>query len=317
MTHKRTRRNFLKSAAVASITIPTISATTSAASADFVWPVSGQITSDYGWRTINGESDFHDGLDIGGSLETPIYAARSGTAYIADYPGSYGTLVYIEHGDGYRTEYGHVNSYDVYDGEYVSRGEQIAGMGAEGNSTGVHLHFQVERNDSALSLPGNVGDYITHGTGIPKDFPGIGGDSGGSYSWPALVRGDNEEAVYSIQYLLEAHGYDLSHDGSFGPETESTVKSFQSANGLTVDGYVGPNTWSELIIYVTGTETPHWPTYAAQHHLRDGEGYSLDVDGDYGPETESVIRDFQSDAGITVDGMVGPNTWQALIDIGN
>ncbi|WP_435151854.1 peptidoglycan-binding domain-containing protein [Haladaptatus sp. DFWS20] len=94
------------------------------------------------------------------------------------------------------------------------------------------------------------------------------------------TRGDTGEAVYSIQYLLEHHGYNLAHHGSFGPETESTVKSFQSAQGLTVDGYVGPNTWSNLVVYVTSSsDDPYWTTYAAQHHLRYDEGYSIAVDG--------------------------------------
>ncbi|WP_175609653.1 peptidoglycan hydrolase [Haladaptatus litoreus] len=149
------------------------------------------------------------------------------------------------------------------------------------------------------------------------DFGDDGGD-GGSYSWPVYSRGDNGEAVYSIQFLLEHHGYNLAHDGSYGPETESTVESFQSAQGLTVDGVVGPNTWSNLIVYVTSSsDDPYWPTYAVQHQLNYDEGYNISVDGYYGPETEGAIESFQSSAGLTVDGMAGPNTWQALVDIGN
>ncbi|MFC7079808.1 peptidoglycan-binding protein [Halorussus caseinilyticus] len=143
-----------------------------------------------------------------------------------------------------------------------------------------------------------------------------GGGSGTSYSWPTYSYGDQAESVYSIQYLLEEHGYSLQyHDGIYGSEVQSTVESFQSARGLAVDGVVGPNTWEELYVTVWDAENdPWWATYGAQHHLRYGQGYDIAVDGYYGPETRGAIEDFQSNAGITVDGIVGHDTWQALAD---
>ncbi|GAA0229293.1 peptidoglycan-binding protein [Haladaptatus pallidirubidus] len=145
------------------------------------------------------------------------------------------------------------------------------------------------------------------------------GDDPGGYSWPIYSNGDQGEAVYTIQYLLEQHGYNLNyHDGIYGSEVTNTVQSFQSANGLSVDGVVGPNTWSQLVVTVQDANNdPYWATYAAQHQLRYDEGYSIAVDGVYGPETRSAIESFQSSAGLAVDGIVGPNTWQALVDIGN
>ncbi|MFC6991651.1 peptidoglycan-binding protein [Haladaptatus sp. GCM10025707] len=54
-------------------------------------------------------------------------------------------------------------------------------------------------------------------------------------------------------------------------------------------------------------------TYGAQHHLKHGQGYSISVDGYYGPETKGAVEDFQSNAGIRVDGVIGHDTWQALM----
>src|SRR5579859_7406607 len=69
-----------------------------------------------------------------------------------------------------------------------------------------------------------------------------------TYSWPDVGQGSTGENVYSIQLMLQAHGYSLSIDGDFGPQTAATVRSFQSAHGLSVDGIVGPQTWPVLII---------------------------------------------------------------------
>lgn len=144
---------------------------------------------------------------------------------------------------------------------------------------------------------------------------GGGGGGGGSYSWPTYSYGDQAEAVYSIQYLLEEHGYALNyHDGIYGSEVQNTIESFQSSKGLAVDGVVGPNTWEELYVTVwDATDDPWWATYGAQHHLNYGQGYDIAVDGYYGPETQSAIESFQSNAGLAVDGIVGHDTWQALM----
>lgn len=138
---------------------------------------------------------------------------------------------------------------------------------------------------------------------------------GGSYDWPYFSRGDESTDIYTVQYLLEEHGYALEyHDGIFGPETESHVEQFQADYGLTVDGIVGPNTWSELIVDVYGPDQdPWWATYAVQHNLRYDHGYSIAVDGYYGSETEAAIESFQSASNIAVDGLVGPETWRALV----
>lgn len=150
---------------------------------------------------------------------------------------------------------------------------------------------------------------------IMNQYQDQSGGGGGGYSWPTFSRGDQHTDVYSVQYLLEEHGYALQyHDGIFGPETESHVEQFQADHGLAVDGWVGPNTWGELHVdVVDANDDPWWATYAVQHNLRYDHGYDISVDGYYGPETNGAITNFQSAANVTVDGIVGSETWQALV----
>ncbi|WP_227375706.1 M23 family metallopeptidase [Haladaptatus halobius] len=146
-------------------------ASTSSAETDIVWPMDGYITSPYGQRS----SGFHGGVDIGhnGEIGTPIYAARAGTAYTAYDSGGYGNYVYIVHGNGYETEYGHVNSFAISDGQSVSRGQHIAGMGDSGNSTGPHLHFGIEQNNDPKPIPGSDGQTVNAGGAISRDYSGL------------------------------------------------------------------------------------------------------------------------------------------------
>src|SRR5699024_1395738 len=138
---------------------------------DLVWPMSGYITSPYGPRS----SGFHGGVDIGhnGEIGTPIYAAHDGTAYTAYDSGGYGNFVYIVHTNGYETEYGHVNSFAISDGQTVAQGDHIAGMGASGNATGPHVHFGIEQNNNTKPIPSNDGQTVTAGEGISKEYTGL------------------------------------------------------------------------------------------------------------------------------------------------
>lgn len=130
-------------------------------------------------------------------------------------------------------------------------------------------------------------------------------------SWPIVGQGASGENVFSIQYMLQGHGYSLTADGSYGPQTASTVASFQSAHGLSADGVVGPQTWPVLII--TTSQGSSGPAVVALQRQLNAHGASLTVDGSFGPATASAVRNFQSSQGLSVDGIAGPQTWQALV----
>jgi peptidoglycan hydrolase-like protein with peptidoglycan-binding domain len=130
-------------------------------------------------------------------------------------------------------------------------------------------------------------------------------------SWPLVQEGDTGENVRSVQYLLDAHGFSLTVDGIFGPLTKAAVEKFQSDHHLGVDGIVGPQTWPVLIIEVQNGSTGD-AVRGVQSQIHSRSGW-LTIDGIFGPQTESAVKDFQEDTGLSVDGIVGPFTWSYLV----
>lgn len=120
------------------------------------WPVNGPITSPYGYRThpIFGTTIFHAGIDIGVDYGTPVHAADSGTVIYAGWISGYGNAVIIDHGNGLQTLYGHNQSLAVSEGQSVSKGDVVAYAGSTGNSTGPHVHFEVDQNGSPVDPMG-------------------------------------------------------------------------------------------------------------------------------------------------------------------
>jgi murein DD-endopeptidase MepM/ murein hydrolase activator NlpD len=117
----------------------------------FVWPLSGRLTSYYGRRNISvGGNTFHAGLDIAAKTGTPIAASRPGTVTKASWGGSYGYVVFLEHGDGSQTRYAHQSQLNVRVGQYVNQGDIVGFVGSTGASTGPHLHFEIRFNGRSV-----------------------------------------------------------------------------------------------------------------------------------------------------------------------
>lgn len=105
-------------------------------------------------------------------------------------------------------------------------------------------------------------------------------------------------------------------DGVFGPQTDLAVKDFQQSNGLVVDGVVGPITWSRIHPYREASPTLQagslGPVVAMlQGVLKTGFGYAGAIDGIFGPVTEAVVRQYQTDSGLPVTGVMDERTWMA------
>ncbi len=114
------------------------------------WPCdSTTVYSAFGMRLhpIKKVRLLHEGVDLGNTKNAPIYAAADGKVTLVGWNGGYGKCVIIDHGNGYKTIYGHLNGYKVKEGEWVKKGQTIALMGNTGLSTGTHLHFEVRVND--------------------------------------------------------------------------------------------------------------------------------------------------------------------------
>ena len=142
------------------------------------------MTSGYGNRTytMNGKqvSDFHLGIDlISAKYGTDyIVAFESGKVVFAGYNGGYGNVVYIDHGNGYQTRYAHQKYLNVKVGDNVQKGDILGYMGATGNVTGPHVHFEVRINGNTV----NPYDYVFNG----KQFP-ISGDYTGVITYQAYT----------------------------------------------------------------------------------------------------------------------------------
>ncbi|MBD5787776.1 peptidoglycan-binding protein [Cellulosimicrobium terreum] len=141
-------------------------------------------------------------------------------------------------------------------------------------------------------------------------------------SWPRVRRGANGHPVQSLQHLLRHRGHDLAVDGVLGPLTEAAVRAFQESAGVDVDGVVGADTWTALVVEVrrgsVGQAVRAVQREAVARDLSGGLEPVLVVDGQSGPATQEWVRGFQGslNAGfpeVLVDAVVGPVTWRCLV----
>lgn len=109
----------------------------------FAWPLHGVLTSRYGWR----RSRMHEGIDIAARSGTPVHAAEAGHVIFASRLGGYGNVVVLRHGKVYETVYAHARRFHVKKGARVRKGDVIAEVGATGNASAPHCHFEIRRND--------------------------------------------------------------------------------------------------------------------------------------------------------------------------
>ena len=131
-------------------------------SSGYTWPAPGVFYISSYFGDSEGRGYGHGGLDIAGDYNTPIVAADDGVvaytysscihnwgkdmSYSCGCGGGYGNYVWIDHGNGKESIYGHLGSLVVHDGEKVTKGQLIGYMGSTGHSTGSHLHFECRYN---------------------------------------------------------------------------------------------------------------------------------------------------------------------------
>ncbi|HEX7057755.1 MAG TPA: M23 family metallopeptidase [Bacilli bacterium] len=114
-----------------------------------MWPtVSREITSGYGYREdpFTGRWGVHDGIDIGGNLNDPVYVTADGVVDYTGYDSYLGRYIVVKHENGIKTRYQHLNKILVKAGQKVKKGATIGRLGSTGRSTGPHLHYTVFKN---------------------------------------------------------------------------------------------------------------------------------------------------------------------------
>jgi len=152
----------------------------------------------------------------------------------------------------------------------------------------------------------------------------VSAEASGLQPWPVLKEGRSSlwppVTIRSLQYLLNAHGAKLAVDGTFGLKTKQAVVAFQRSHKLSASGVVRARTWKALVIVVKrGSSGPAVRAVQDQINFRNNKnGHTLSVDGVFGVKTAAAVRAFQRAMrtqvpGFVVDGIVGTQTWQALV----
>lgn len=211
---------------------------------------------------------------------------------------------------------------------------------------GIAAHVYVPNNDHwDIGAANNVriGQFVQEilgGAAVPAgSVPGDGSFSPAPSFVPVgyLMKGMSGGIVTQVQELLAGLGYDVGPiDGAFGDLTERAVLAFQHDQDIAVDGIVGPETQAKLSAAYSAVSSkpplpmpdpsaPVWPgrfllltdpmmsgddVRVWQQQMAD-RGWRIGVDGIYGLESLSVCKTFQGEKGLTVDGDVGPQTWNA------
>jgi len=188
---------------------------------NFIVPCNGRITSPFGYRIhpISKTKKMHWGVDYGNTpSDNTIIASADGTVERSSVFDGYGNTIIITHlinGITYQTLYAHLTSMSVKVGDKVKQGQKIGVKGTTGNSTGIHLHFEVH----------------------------VGGKRNSSYTYAKdPLKYVVDSVTLELQTLLNKFGYKLVVDGISGNATLDAVKDFQKKNGLTVDGIAGAKT---------------------------------------------------------------------------
>jgi glycoside hydrolase-like protein/putative peptidoglycan binding protein len=161
-------------------------------------------------------------------------------------------------------------------------------------------------------------NYLDVGQGtVPS--PSCGGVSLDFASYPELAAGDAGSEVSAAQCQLAAAGFspgEATPTGEFDAATVAAVEAFQADRGMTVDGAVTAATWTALLSTGDTPQVANGSTGEAvsrlQRALTAALGGTVAIDGEFGPETEQAVLDYQTSRGLDADGIVGPLTWEAL-----
>jgi len=129
-----------------------------AAATPSILPTIGWISAEFGERAdpFTGGRAYHPGLDISADMGSAVRATAGGVVESAEWSGSYGNFLVLDHGFGIKTRYGHLSGFAVRAGATVQRGDLVGYVGATGRATGPHLHFEIMANGQLINPLGVI-----------------------------------------------------------------------------------------------------------------------------------------------------------------
>jgi murein DD-endopeptidase MepM/ murein hydrolase activator NlpD len=139
-----------------------------------LWPVDGRLMSAFGGRTdpFSGEGAMHTGVDLSAPMGTPVRVAADGIVLHAEWFGSYGKVVVVDHGNGVQTLYAHLSRFEVIAGQEIRRGDILGRSGATGRVTSPHLHYEVRMRGTPVNpYPFLANSAFVMPSRTQKDFP--------------------------------------------------------------------------------------------------------------------------------------------------
>ena len=217
-----------------------------------------------------------------------------------------------------------------YRGLAAPVGRGVGGAALLGAVTATAALQGAEPARAQAPAPAALGSINGAAAAAPVTLPAVAPAAPDQFAGVKLRTGSRGAAVEHLQTLLNQRGASIAVDGVFGRNTASAVRALQSAAGIGVDAVVGPKTWNALagnIQISSSAPAPAASAASSQPKLRQGSrgdavrtlqsqlnerGASIAVDGIFGRGTAAAVRALQSAAGIGVDAVVGPKTWNAL-----
>jgi murein DD-endopeptidase MepM/ murein hydrolase activator NlpD len=139
-----------------------------------LWPVDGRLMSPFGGRTdpFSGDGAMHTGVDLEAHSGTAVRATADGIVVHAEWGGSYGKVVVVDHGNGLQTLYAHLSRFEVVPGQEIRRGDILGMSGGTGRVTSPHLHYEVRMHGTPVNpYPFLRNSNITTASAPSKDFP--------------------------------------------------------------------------------------------------------------------------------------------------
>lgn len=115
-----------------------------------IWPIYGRVVSGFGYRYLPWRG-MHTGIDITAWFGNPVRSTASGVVVYSGWKGGFGKTIIIDHGYGIQTLYGHNSKLMVSVGQRVAKGQIISQVGATGFATGPHCHYEIRKNNYAVS----------------------------------------------------------------------------------------------------------------------------------------------------------------------